>query len=176
LTKPAKDSQLLETIEQALRGAPLAAAAPPLHTRRRLEVLLAEDGPVNQQVAVGLLEMLGHRVTLAANGREAIDAVGAGDYDVVLMDLEMPEMDGLVATAAIRAAEAGGPRRLPIIAMTAHAVGSFREECLAAGMDDYVTKPIHPAELAAALERVTESAASEPAASVSRPARPSTVR
>jgi len=154
LAKPAKLSQLLETLEQAI-GQDAAPTQPTLAgTTRSLRILLAEDGPVNQQVAVGLLEMLGHQVDVANNGREAVDAVQQRDYDVVLMDLEMPEMDGLEATAAIRR-EAGKNQHVPIVAMTAHAVGGFRDQCLAAGMDDFLTKPIRPAELIAALERAS---------------------
>jgi two-component system, sensor histidine kinase and response regulator len=155
LAKPAKLSQLLEALEQAI-GQDAAPTPPKLaSTTRPLRILLAEDGPVNQQVAVGLLEMLGHHVDVANNGREAVDAVQHIAYDIVLMDLEMPEMDGLEATAAIRARETGQNQHVPIVAMTAHAVGGFRDQCLAAGMDDFLTKPIRPAELIAALERAS---------------------
>ena len=125
------------------------AAAPPTAVRR---VLLAEDGLVNQEVAVGLLEMRGHRVVVAGNGKEAVAAWQQQAFDVVLMDLEMPEMDGLEAAAAIRAKEVATGRHVPIIAMTAHAVAGFRDRCLAAGMDDYITKPIKPEELFKAVE------------------------
>jgi two-component system, sensor histidine kinase and response regulator len=111
-------------------------------TARPSRILVAEDNPINQVVAVRLLEKHGHTVVLASNGREAVAAVEGGGIDLVLMDVQMPEMDGFAATAAIRAAEAGGERRLPILALTALAVVGDRERCLAAGMDGYLTKPI----------------------------------
>ena len=96
--------------------------------------------------------MRGHQVTVADNGRLAVEALARQSFDVVLMDLEMPEMDGMAATAAIRLSEQESEKHTPIIAMTAHAIKGFREECLAAGMDGYVSKPIQPAELFAAVE------------------------
>ncbi len=122
---------------------------------RPLRVLLAEDNPVNRMLAVRLLEKRGHSVALAGNGREALDATEQRIFDVVLMDLEMPEMSGLEATAAIRRREQRTGTRIPIIAMTAHAMIGDRERCLAAGMDGYVSKPVHADELYAALENVT---------------------
>jgi CheY-like chemotaxis protein len=104
---------------------------------RPLRILVAEDNPINQLVAVRLLEKHGHTVVVACNGREAVAAVQGGGIDLVLMDIQMPEMDGLEATAAIRAAEAGAGRRLPILALTALAMVGDRERCLAAGMDGY---------------------------------------
>ena len=120
-----------------------------------MEILLAEDGPVNQAVAVGLLEMQGHHVVVANNGQEALAALERQQFDVVLMDLEMPIMNGMEATAAIRDKEAANGGHTPIIAMTAHAVKGFREDCLEAGMDDYVTKPINPQKLFQAIEAAT---------------------
>ena len=117
-------------------------------------ILLAEDNAVNQVVARRLLEKRGHSVVVARNGREAFDATVQRIFDLVLMDLEMPEMGGLEATAAIRTRERGSQTHLPIIAMTAHAMIGDRERCLAAGMDDYVTKPVRADELYAALENV----------------------
>jgi CheY-like chemotaxis protein len=111
-------------------------------TARPLRILVAEDNPINQLVVVRLLEKHGHTVVVACNGREALAAVQGGGIDLVLMDVQMPEMDGLAATAAIRAAEAGGERRLPILALTALAMVGDRERCLAAGMDGYLVKPI----------------------------------
>ena len=107
-----------------------------------LQILLVEDNPINQKVAARLLEKAGHNVTIAGNGKEALDRVLGASFDLVLMDLQMPEMDGLEATMAIRRQEAGSPRRLPIVALTAHAMMGDRERCLEAGMDGYVTKPV----------------------------------
>jgi CheY-like chemotaxis protein len=116
--------------------------------------LLAEDSLVNQQLAVALLESEGHAVALASNGREAVAAAETGGFDLVLMDLQMPEMDGLEATAMIRANERSSGRHLPIIAMTAHALKGDRERCLEAGMDGYTSKPIDAKELFAAIENL----------------------
>jgi len=122
---------------------------------RRLQVLLAEDNVVNQRLAATLLERRGHKVTIAGNGREAVAAVSAQAFDVALMDVQMPEMGGFEATAAIRAAESErGTPRLAIIAMTAHAMKGDRERCLAAGMDDYLTKPLDPRRLCALVEEL----------------------
>ncbi|MGH2678060.1 MAG: response regulator, partial [Actinomycetota bacterium] len=119
--------------------------------RSSLRVLLAEDNAVNQQVALLLLGKLGYRADVAADGREVVEALERQPYDVVLMDVQMPEMDGLEATRRIH--EGWGDRRPRIIAVTANATREDREACLAAGMDDYVSKPIQPEELAAALSR-----------------------
>ena len=121
---------------------------------RRLRVLLAEDNEVNQELAVRMLEKRGHAVTVAGNGREALAALGGGAFDLVLMDVQMPEMDGLEATAAIREREAGAGRHIPVIALTAHAMKGDRERCLAAGMDGYLSKPIRTAELSEAIARL----------------------
>jgi CheY-like chemotaxis protein len=122
---------------------------------RPLRVLLAEDNPVNRLVATRLLEKRGHSVAVAINGREAVDATEQRMFDVVLMDLEMPQMSGLEATAAIRKREHGTGTHLPIIAMTAHAMIGDRERCLAVGMDAYVSKPVRADELFTALDSVT---------------------
>jgi len=114
-------------------------------------VLVVDDNPVNQRVATLMLEGMGHRVEVAANGREAVDAVVANSYDVVLMDCQMPEMDGFEATAAIRVDERVG--RIPIIAMTAGAMTSDEQKCLAAGMNDYIAKPFRHAQLREVVER-----------------------
>jgi CheY-like chemotaxis protein len=116
------------------------AAGPAVSTV--LSVLIAEDNPVNQRVATAMLKRRGHRVTIAANGAEALRCIAAQPFDAVFMDVQMPELDGLAATQAIRRAEAGTGRHLPIVAMTAHAMNGDRERCLAAGMDDYLTKPV----------------------------------
>ncbi len=122
---------------------------------RRLHVLLAEDNVVNQRLAASLLERRGHRVTIAANGREAVNACERNGFDVVLMDVQMPEMGGFEATQAIRAHEAVAGTRVPIIAMTAHAMKGDRERCLAAGMDDYLTKPLDPRQLCTLVEAIS---------------------
>jgi signal transduction histidine kinase/DNA-binding response OmpR family regulator len=131
-----------------------------------LDVLVAEDNPFNQLLATRLLERLGHRVHVVSDGRQAVEAVRAGGVDLVLMDVQMPELDGLQATRAIRQQEVPGGGRVPIVAATAHALVGDRERCLAAGMDGYVAKPISRADLAAAIETVVDpgrrAAASRP--------------
>ncbi|HJY88449.1 MAG TPA: ATP-binding protein [Candidatus Acidoferrales bacterium] len=121
---------------------------------RPLRILLAEDNPVNQQLAVHLLERRGHSVVAAETGRKALAMLGKDRFDLVLMDVQMPEMDGLEATAAIRAREKTSGERLPIVAMTAHAIKGDAERCLAAGMDAYISKPIEPVELIETVERL----------------------
>jgi len=120
--------------------------------RHPLRILLAEDNAVNQKLALRLLSQMSYGAEVAGDGQQAIEALQRNDFDVVLMDVQMPELDGLEATRRIRARWPG--RRLQIVAMTANAMAGDREACLAAGMDDYISKPIRPAELAAALERV----------------------
>jgi signal transduction histidine kinase/HPt (histidine-containing phosphotransfer) domain-containing protein len=130
-----------------------------------LDVLLVEDGMVNRKLATLLLEKKGHRVTLACNGKEALAALEQHLFDVVLMDLQMPEMGGLEATAIIREREKGTGQRTPIIALTAHALRGDEDRCLAAGMDGYVSKPIQPAclwEVLASVLSATPPAAEEP--------------
>ena len=121
-------------------------------------MLVAEDNPVNQLLATKLLQKLGHSVVTAANGREAIERLRTHAPDLILMDVQMPEMDGFEATAAIRAGEAGTGQRTPIVALTAHALQGYREECVRAGMDGYLTKPIALADLAQALADVAPGA------------------
>jgi signal transduction histidine kinase/CheY-like chemotaxis protein len=120
---------------------------------RKLRVLLAEDNPVNQKLAVRLLEKRGHAVVVAGNGCEALAALDGQPFDVVLMDVQMPEMDGLEAAERIRQREQSTGTRVPIVAMTAHAMKADRQRCLDAGMDDYLTKPVKPQDLYAAIER-----------------------
>jgi signal transduction histidine kinase/ligand-binding sensor domain-containing protein/CheY-like chemotaxis protein len=151
LAKPIRPSLLRDAIQRALASQPkpdVLAAGVARHlsegTQSRLRVLLAEDNPVNQRLAVRLLQKRGHAVALVANGREALAALEKGDFDVALMDLQMPEMDGFEATAAIRAREKGVGKRLPIIAVT---MNGDRQQCIDAGMDGYIAKPIAPAEL-----------------------------
>lgn len=165
LTKPIKQSELFDAIMAAL-GAPALAAAELDDTapaaaspHKQLRVLLAEDSLVNQKLAVCLLEKWGHHVSVAANGHQAIAAVAAQPFDLVLMDVQMPELDGLEATAAIRRNEAASGRHLPIVAMTAHAMVGDRERCLAAGMDGYLAKPIRARELLAVIEQVLSGGA-----------------
>jgi PAS domain S-box-containing protein len=117
-----------------------------------LHVLLVEDNLVNQRLASRMLEKRGHRVEVAGNGREALEALERAPFDLVFMDVQMPEMDGFEATAAIRAKETNSSAHLPIIALTAHAMAGYREKCLAAGMDNYLTKPLQPSELDTVLD------------------------
>ena len=161
LLKPIRQSELREAIARVL-GAREQQGAIPLVTRYSLydardpetvlSVLLVEDNPVNQRLATRMLEKRGHRVVLAGNGREALEALEKASFDLVLMDVQMPEMDGFQATAAIREKEMGTATHLPVIALTAHAIKGDRERCLAAGMDGYLTKPIKPRELDDVLE------------------------
>ena len=156
LTKPVKQAELLEAIYRALDRQAAETRVEPITSSpgavRPMDVLLAEDNPVNQKVAVGLLTKRGHRVTVAANGREAVAALESARFDVVLMDVQMPEMGGLEATAVIRDRERRTRSHVPIIAMTAHAMKGDRERCLASGMDGYLSKPVDPKALFAAVE------------------------
>jgi len=159
LTKPVDQRELLSAIGRVLAHEPGQRAVLPSSMLpaelpdRRLHVLLAEDNAVNQRLAASLLQRRGHKVTIAANGREALTAVTGQTFDVVLMDVQMPEMGGFEATAAIRALETQrGGAHLPIVAMTAHAMKGDRERCLAAGMDEYLTKPLDARHLCALVE------------------------
>jgi len=159
LTKPVGQSELFDALVQVLGQGicePQAAALITRHSlrggRKGLRVLLAEDNVVNQTLAVRLLEKRGCRVVVAGNGREAVAALEKGGFDLVLMDVQMPEMDGLEATAAIREKEITTGTHIPIIAMTAHAMKGDRERCLAGGIDGYVSKPVRPQELFEAIE------------------------
>jgi two-component system, sensor histidine kinase and response regulator len=147
LTKPVRQSVLLEAVATVL-AAPGRATPPTLVTRhsireaqRRLRVLLAEDNAINQLVAVKMLERFGHSVLVAENGREALAALAAGPFDVILMDVQMPGMDGLEAAAEIRRNEIGTGRHVPIVALTAHAMQEDQDRCMRAGMDAYLAKP-----------------------------------
>ena len=119
-----------------------------------LNILLAEDNPVNQKVAVRLLERQGHRVSVAGTGKAALNLLLERSFDIVLMDLQMPEMDGFAATEAIRREQSESIRSLPIIALTAHAMAGDRERCLAAGMDGYASKPIRMEDLKREINRL----------------------
>ena len=154
LTRPIKPSALFDALASGLGASvepthTVAAAADP--TVSGLRILLAEDNLVNQKVAVRVLERLGYRVDVVADGREAVEAVAQRRYDVVLMDVQMPVMDGLEATRTIRANEPAGGEQPWIVAMTANAFAEDRAACLAAGMDDYLSKPVRSEALAAAL-------------------------
>ena len=155
LLKPIKQSELLEAIQFALGMSvskkPVARAVQRTPSRT-LRILLAEDSLVNQKLAIALLQEQGHHVTVARNGREAVAASEAGSFDLILMDVQMPEMDGLEATAAIRQREQTTGVRTPIVAMTAYALKGDKERCLEAGMDSYVAKPIRAQELLNAIE------------------------
>jgi signal transduction histidine kinase/CheY-like chemotaxis protein len=161
LLKPIRQSELRDAIAQALgdgrqRSAIARITRSSLHDSSdpttSLLVLLAEDNPVNQRVVVRLLEKRGHQVVVATNGLEALKAMEKHSFDVVLMDVQMPEMDGLEATAAIRKKERVSGSHIPVIALTAHAMKGDREKCLESGMDGYLTKPIQPQELDELLE------------------------
>ncbi len=161
LTKPAKPAQLIEILSSLFQAAPVRelTAAPfarpaPTTALRPERVLLAEDNTVNQKVALLMLSKLGFRADVAANGLEALLAAARQPYDVILMDVQMPEMDGLEATRRLRGSPPPGGRPW-VIALTANAMQGDREQCLAAGMDDYISKPIKIDELTAALDRAT---------------------
>ncbi len=162
LTKPARQSALYDCLADVMAGPDLVRKEflrveipdPRGQTaaQRDARILVAEDNIVNQKVAIGILASLGYRADVVANGLEAVEAVGRIPYAVILMDCQMPEMDGYEATRAIRLREGTGPHT-PIIALTADVMKDARAKSLSAGMDDHITKPLKPAELAAALER-----------------------
>jgi CheY-like chemotaxis protein len=160
LNKPVSPTHLHDVISRLLgrdmaaaaqnKGPARGALAP--HLRRR--VLLAEDNVVNQRVAIGLLTKRGHQVTVVGTGKEALDRLGQERFDVVLMDVQMPEMGGLEATRIIRQRERGTGQHVWIVAMIAHTMEGDRDQCLAAGMDTYIAKPVDPALLFAAVEEL----------------------
>ena len=178
IAKPVKPAQFYAAVERGLFSRKIEAlAAPPvaqpLAERLPLRILLCEDNAINQKVAARILKQLGYQCDLAANGRAGLEAIDRQHYDLVFMDLMMPEMDGLTATRAIRerqkdaAAHPNYNSRILIIAMTAHAQQSDRERCVAAGMDDYLPKPIRPADVRGMIERwapqIHPTTATEPA-------------
>ncbi len=170
LTKPIKPSYLYDTLISALCGekeirmvaAGLEAkTSPPSLVRRAREnparILVAEDNIVNRRVSMKMIERMGHRVDAVANGREALEAIDLSPYDLVLMDCQMPEMDGYEATRLLRARETDG-KHVIVVAMTANALRGDREECLSAGMDDYLAKPVRAEELEKLLDQWLERA------------------
>jgi PAS domain S-box-containing protein len=168
LPKPVRQADLYKTLAIVLGGAApsakrveASAEVAPL-TPRRLRILLAEDNPINQNLAVRLLAKAGHDVFLAANGREAVAALEDQSFDLVLMDLQMPEMDGLEATTAIRARERETGTHVPIIAMTAFAMTGDKEKCLEAGMDSYISKPVRARELFDTINQIASHAEAGP--------------
>jgi CheY-like chemotaxis protein len=150
----------------SVRVAPVeeaAPSAPPIPTKHPavlLRVLLAEDNLINQRLATRLIEKRGHQVILAATGREALAKLEENEIDVVLMDVQMPDMNGLQATTLIREKERGLDRHMPVIALTAHTMKGDREKCLDAGMDSYITKPVNAQELIYVLESTVAAFAS----------------
>jgi CheY-like chemotaxis protein len=159
LTKPVRREHLRRTLMEVFGAGPSQPAAEilnqpppsPVPSERNVRVLVAEDNPVNQRVAVQMLESRGCRVDVVANGRQAVDAIGHISYDLILMDCQMPEMDGYEATRRIRHKQEG--RSIPIVAMTANALPGDDRACYAAGMDDYLTKPVGAAKLESVLDR-----------------------
>jgi two-component system, sensor histidine kinase and response regulator len=153
-------SELLAAICQMLDGTPRKQPDPLLtrHTLRedkhRIRILLAEDNAINQILAVRLLEKHGYSVTVVPDGQAALQALQTGEFALVLMDIQMPGMDGFQATAAIREREKLTGGRIPIVAMTAHALVGDQERCLASGMDGYVSKPFRTSELFATIEKM----------------------
>jgi len=179
LMKPLKQSELLNTILDLLStrdgSPPNARSAQVSETalqvaERPLRVLLAEDNTVNQRLAARILEKRGHSAVIAHNGKEAVALFGCEPFDLVLMDLEMPEMSGFEATAAIRAREGSTGRHIPILALTAHAMKGDRERCLAAGMDGYVAKPVQARELYQAIAALVPAAATREKETLPTPA------
>jgi len=162
LTKPVKHSDLMRTIVAILSKTTLAEPEPggarpnparPASSPNRLRILVAEDNVVNQTLAVRLLTKQGHETVVVGDGQEALDTLEQQPFDLVLMDLQMPKLDGLEATGLLRAREQGSGQHMPVIAMTAHAMRGDRERCLEAGCDDYVSKPMRARDLADAIER-----------------------
>jgi len=176
--KPLKQSELLDTIVMVLgtdaaEGDEAATpAAEQVSRLRPLRILLAEDSLVNQKLVLGLLAKQGHTAVVANNGKEAVEAMASQDFDLVIMDIQMPEMDGLEATARIRAEEKQKGVRVPIMAMTAHALKGDRQRCLDAGMDGYIAKPIRAKQLFDAIEILVGSPAEAPTEAAAEPVPP----
>ena len=160
MTKPIKESDVLSVLSRALgleEGVTATGEGSAPDETKGLSILLAEDNSVNQQLAARLLEKKGHNVAIANNGSEAVVLWEQGHFDLVLMDVQMPVMDGFEATAAIREKERTTNSRVPVIALTANAMSGDRERCIAAGMDSYVSKPIRPDQLFEEMTRVVVS-------------------
>jgi len=160
VTKPVSRAALRESVVRALGSAPSKpspAKQQPPGSLRPLAILLAEDNPVNQKLASRLLERRGHTVTTVSNGREAVEALERNRFDIVLMDVQMPEMDGWTATEAIRKREQSSNIHVPILALTAHALKDYEDRCYQAGMDGFVTKPLQPAQLFQAVESIIQT-------------------
>ena len=170
LVKPIRQRELMEAILTVLGQNPEPAGHQPLpvtchslrEDRQHLCILLAEDNPVNQIVAVRLLEKMGHTVKVVGNGLDAVQLSSDEEFDLILMDVQMPEMDGLEATRTIRERELATRKHLPILAMTAHAMKGDRERCMEAGMDGYIAKPITPAVLTAEIKGFAQRRAPDP--------------
>jgi CheY-like chemotaxis protein len=168
LVKPIFQAQLLSAVLQvaeALTGTSESTDRTTVamsQASAALHILLAEDNTVNQKVAVRVLERRGHSVTLANNGAEAVTLWARETFDLILMDIQMPGMDGYEATTAIREVERTTGAHIPIVAMTAHAMTGDRDRCLAAGMDDYISKPIHMEELLQKVEQFSPRGAPSP--------------
>jgi CheY-like chemotaxis protein len=163
LTKPVRREELKSLIADAFAGVFRDVGPLPEGPQQRQparcpprRILLAEDNMVNQRVALRLLEKAGHHVLAVANGKKALAAWLSQPFDLILMDVQMPEMDGIEATSEIRRAERGSTIHIPIIAVTAHAMSGDRERCLAAGMDDYLSKPLNKADLMEIIARHTQ--------------------
>jgi CheY-like chemotaxis protein len=166
LSRPVRHADLLQSIGMLLGtqtgtcgGLPLLTTHALREHRTRLRILLAEDNRINQTLAVRILQKRGHTVEVVENGRKAIEALGGQPFDLILMDLQMPELGGLEATMLIRERERSTGGHIPIIAVTANAMVGDRERCLDAGMDDYVSKPIQVKELFAAIEHALSPSA-----------------
>jgi CheY-like chemotaxis protein len=158
--KPLSEAEVTRALDRAVHGfgrdleAPVPVLPAGVARSASLSVLLAEDNVVNQRLGTRLLEKMGHRVTLASNGAEAARAHAGAEFDLILMDVQMPEMNGFEATARIREREQRTGQHVPIIALTAHAIQGDRDRCLAGGMDDYLSKPLNASLLAEKLENV----------------------
>jgi CheY-like chemotaxis protein len=169
LTKPVRRAELRTSMMTALasvsgrnleaKPSPQQAGNRKAHGGSDLNILLVEDNPVNQRLAVRILEREGYHVVVAGNGREAVARWGTRSFDAILMDIQMPEMDGIQATSAIREAEKRTGAHIPIIAMTAHAMSGDRELCLGAGADDYISKPISARALVDMIEKSCKATA-----------------